>query len=112
MNVSSGLGALSHLPSNAYRQQIEAADSLDALRAISFDANDEGCQKAVGGYGGTFGVPVYRRGQLQHCYHAGVSCASSPCGCITRLCLHCRRHRRVAYPSACAARGSNKQTTV
>lgn len=60
MNVSSGLGALADIPSNAYRQQVESAGSLDALREISFKADDSGCLKAVEPGYPSIGVPVYR----------------------------------------------------
>lgn len=62
VNVSSGLADLSALPSAAYRERIEAANSLDELRAISFDPEDAGCKK-VGipeRTAGKPGVPVYR----------------------------------------------------
>jgi hypothetical protein len=60
VNVTSELGALSELPSDAYRQQIESAETLDALRAIKFVPDDAGCRAAVEkGYKG-IGLPVYR----------------------------------------------------
>ena len=60
VNVTSELGALSGLPSAAYRHQIEDADSLDALRAVKFVPDDAGCLSAVEkGYKG-IGLPVYR----------------------------------------------------
>lgn len=60
VNVTSELGALSDLPSDAYRHQIENAETLDALRAIKFVPDDAGCRAAVEkGYKG-IGLPVYR----------------------------------------------------
>jgi hypothetical protein len=69
VNVTSELGALSGLPSDAYRQQIESAETLDALRAIKFVPDDAGCRAAVEkGYKG-IGLPVYR------CCGAAKSCS-------------------------------------
>lgn len=62
VSVSSGLSQFSFQgwPSEAYKARIQAADSLEALRAISFDASDEGCQKSATNPGGMPGVPAYR----------------------------------------------------
>lgn len=60
VNVSSGLGALADIPSDAYRQQVESAGSLEALRGISFVPDDSGCLAAVEPGNPSIGVPVYR----------------------------------------------------
>jgi hypothetical protein len=60
VNVSSGLSALADIPSDSYRQQVQSAESLDALRAISFAPDDAGCRASVGQEYQGIAVPVYR----------------------------------------------------
>jgi hypothetical protein len=80
VNVSSGLGALSDIPSDAYRQRVESAGSLDELRGISFVQDDSGCLKAVEPGYPSIGVPVYR-------YCSGRVVLQPPCMHYVACCL-------------------------
>jgi NAD(P)-dependent dehydrogenase (short-subunit alcohol dehydrogenase family) len=62
VNVSSTMGKFDTpgWPSEAYKARIQAADSLDVLQQIGFDAADKGCQTSAASSGGVPGVPVYR----------------------------------------------------
>jgi hypothetical protein len=133
VNVSSGLGALSDIPSDAYRQQVESAGSLDELRGISFAPNDDGCRSAVEpGYQG-IGVPVYRywrhTGPQAHCVACVTCCRrhiidagfwtvdSGICGKVSSACDCCCSDAQgllllFAYVLALADTGSARQCST